>query len=153
MNEKICCVTGHREIPEDKAEYVKERLREEIEQAIGDGFTVFITGMAEGVDLLFAELVIEQRKKRHHLFLEAAIPYRKRILTKNPLFRKCFEECDNVHIQHTDYNKGCFMDRNRYMVDKSNRVIAVYDGRKTGGTLFTMGYAHKLEREIREIRI
>ena len=36
---------------------------------------------------------------------------------------------------------------------ESQRVIAVYDGRERGGTLFTMRYAHSIGREVREIRV
>ena len=116
MNVKACCVTGHRDIPADKIEYVKAKLKEEIEQAIADGFTTFITGMAEGVDLLFAEMVIEQKARHPDLFLEAAIPYRNRLKSTDPLFRKCFEGCNGVHIQQEEYSSDCFMNRNRYMV-------------------------------------
>ena len=45
------------------------------------------------------------------------------------------------------------MNRNRYMVAQSQRVIAVYDGREKGGTLFTMRAAHVNEREVRVIEI
>lgn len=153
MNEKFCCVTGHRDIPANKTEYVKAKLKEEIKQAIADGFTLFITGMAEGTDLLFAELVLEQKSKHPELFLRAAIPYRNRLNTTDPLFIKCFEGCDSVEIQQDNYSSSCFMNRNRYMVSLSSRVIAVYDGRNKGGTLFTMRYARMQEREVREIRI
>lgn len=153
MNTKACCVTGHRDIPADKVEYVKSKLKEEIEKAIADGFTMFISGFAEGVDLLFAELVIEQKAQHPNLFLEAAIPYNNRLKSSDPLFQKCFSGCDGVHVQQDEYSSDCFMNRNRHMVSLSSRVIAVYDGREKGGTLFTMRYAHMMEREIREIRI
>ena len=39
------------------------------------------------------------------------------------------------------------------MVAQSQRVIAVYDGREKGGTLFTMRAAHVQKREIRVIEI
>ena len=153
MNTKACCVTGHRDIPADKVEYVKTKLKEEIEKAIADGFTMFISGFAEGVDLLFAELVLEQKAQHPDLFLEAAIPYRNRLQTKDPLFRKCLESCNGIKVQQEEYSQDCFMNRNRYMVALSSRIIAVYDGRDKGGTLFTMRYAHTMEREVREIRI
>lgn len=60
-----CCFTGHRPeklgIPEKQ---VKEKLRKAIRQAIEDGFTTFISGMARGVDMWAAEIVLEERKKR-----------------------------------------------------------------------------------------
>ena len=45
------------------------------------------------------------------------------------------------------------MERNRYMVSQSQRVIAVYDGREKGGTLFTMRHAHAMGRDVRVISI
>lgn len=152
MDKKTCCVTGHRDIPADKLDYVTTRLQEEIEAAIADGYTAFLSGFAEGVDLLFAELVIKQ-KKRYPLYLEAAIPYQGRLRCTNSLFRKCLVACDAVQVQQVAYSGGCFLNRNRYMVTQSDRVIAVYDGREKGGTLFTMRYAHTLGRELREISI
>ena len=38
------------------------------------------------------------------------------------------------------------------MVDNSSLVIAVYDGRKSGGTLYTMNYAKKIGNELIVIR-
>ena len=63
MKGKTCCITGHRDIPPDKLSYVEEELRKAVKEAIEDGFTLFISGFAEGVDLLFASIVIEEKKK------------------------------------------------------------------------------------------
>lgn len=153
MTEKSCCVTGHRHIPADKLNYVKQRLREEIEAAIADGYNSFLSGFAEGVDLLFAELVIEQKALHPHLFLEAALPYRSRIYAKTTLFQKCLAACNGIHAGQATYSRESYLARNRYMVNLCDRVIAVYDGRPQGGTFYTLCYAKKMEREIRDIRL
>ena len=62
MQEKTCCVTGHRDIPQDKRTYVETELKKEVLAAIADGYTHFISGFAEGVDLTFAALVAEQKE-------------------------------------------------------------------------------------------
>ena len=49
METKVCCVTGHRDIPTDRAVYVEQALRREVLAAIEDGYTRFISGFAEGV--------------------------------------------------------------------------------------------------------
>ena len=72
-----CCFTGHRperlSIPESK---VKAALQKEIRLAIADGINVFITGMAPGVDIWAAEIVLELRKKEElSLKLIAASPH------------------------------------------------------------------------------
>lgn len=50
-------------------------------------------------------------------------------------------------------NKAQYHERNRYMVLSSDRVIAVYDGRSTGGTFYTIRFAQANEKEIRIIEI
>jgi hypothetical protein len=37
------------------------------------------------------------------------------------------------------------------MVENSQRVIAVYDGRESGGTFYTINYAKPLQKELRII--
>ncbi len=142
-----CCVTGHRDIPENKTEAVRDFLRREILFAIGDGYTHFISGFAAGTDLIFAELVAEM-KETYPITLEAAVPYRSRMYTSNKTFRRLINLCDVIKVHSEEYSKTCYMVRNRYMVDSSNRVIAVYDGREAGGTAATVNYARKFGKEI-----
>ena len=153
MAEKTCCVTGHRDIPEDRIAYVEQELRREVQAAIENGFTRFISGFAEGVDLMFAAIVAEEKARRPGLFLEAAIPYPGRLKSKDQQFQKLLKACDGIKVVCNTYSKSCFTRRNRYMVAESQRVIAVYDGRERGGTLFTMRDAHAAGREVRVIRI
>lgn len=153
MFEKTCCVTGHRNIQEERSSYVEQELRREVLAAIQDGYTRFISGFAEGADLMFAAIVAEQKEHNPDLFLEAAIPYAGRLKTKNQQFQKLLRVCNGVKVVCPEYASSCFMQRNRYMAGESQRVIAVYDGRERGGTLFTMRYAHSIGREVREIRI
>ena len=150
---KTCCVTGRREIPANRIEYVKHELDREVLQAVEDGYTHFISGFAEGTDLLFASIVADHKEENQALTLEAALPYRSRIKTKNELFQQLIPKCNMVGIHSESYNKGCFMKRNIFMVSRSQRVIAVYDRREEGGTYATICYAQKLKRDIRLIMI
>ena len=133
--------------------YVEQELRREVLAAIQDGYTRFISGFAEGADLMFAAIVAEQKEHNPDLFLEAAIPYAGRLKTKNKQFHELLRACDGIKIVCQEYAPSCFLERNRYMAGESQRVIAVYDGRERGGTLFTMRYAHSIGREVREIRV
>ena len=132
---------------------VEQELRREVRAAIEDGYTRFISGFAEGTDLMFAAIVAEEMQHHPELFLEAAIPYAGRIKTKNQQFHELLRACNGVKIVCKEYEHSCFMQRNRYMAGESQRVIAVYDGRDRGGTLFTMRYAHTLGKEVRVIRV
>ena len=155
MDERTCCVTGHREISEGQIEYVRESLKQEIDAAIADGYTNFISGFAEGVDHFFAEAVLEKKKSNPDLRLIAAIPTRQRL---NSLQRKAKESillaaCSDVVIIMEKYLPSVYEKRNRYMVEQSDRVIAVYDGREKGGTAGTIRLTHKLNKELRTIPV
>lgn len=152
---KICCVTGHREIPAPKESAVKMALRVEIDSAIRDGYSHFMSGFADGVDLWFAEFVMERRQNDKRITLQAAIPYRKRLykLFEMEATRRILMECIMICVIVEDYVKDCFYRRNRFMVKRASRVIAVYDGRGQSGTFHTMKEAEKLGRDIRIISI
>lgn len=63
MNDKICCFTGHRPEKLNMSEKdVKGLLKDAIKTTIEDGFLTFITGMARGVDMRAAEIVLNQKK-------------------------------------------------------------------------------------------
>lgn len=155
MNGRTCCVTGHRDIPVGQVDFVKQELKKEIELAIADGFTHFISGFAEGVDIFFAEIVAELCKKRKELSLEGDIPYRGRLwrLEKGKETKRLLDVCAAITVISEEYVPDVYSRRNWYMVERSERVIAVYDGRKTGGTAATIRMAEKKERELRKIFI
>ena len=145
MGVKTCCITGHRDFPAEKTEVIKEELYYEILIAVADGYTHFISGFAKGIDLLFASIVAELMAQHPALTLEAALPCRNRLDTTDILFHRLLEKCSEITVHSEEYSPGCFKKRNRHLVSQSQRVIAVYDGRETGGTYFTMRYALETE--------
>jgi len=151
--EKTCCITGHRDISLDKVEYVGRELQREIDEALRDGYRTFITGFAQGTDMLFARLVDMRRGDYPDIFLEAALPYagRTKQLTRDE--RERLSRCDEIKIISEKYHSGCFFQRNRYLVHSSSRVIAVYDGREEGGTWQTIRFARINEKDLRIIEI
>lgn len=152
MQTKVCCITGHRKIDETKIDSTKEAIRGAVLDAIAQGYRHFISGFAAGVDLYFAEIVA-QLKEEHRLFLEAAIPYRNRLNCEDSTFQRLIGHCDAVGVYSQEYTKDCFLVRNRFMVEASDLVLVVYDGRERGGTLFTMEYARRVGKEVHVIAI
>lgn len=153
MGAKACCVTGHRDIPAGKLDYVKEALQKEIMQAVEDGYTHFISGFEKGVDLLFSSIVADLMTENSALTLEAAIPYRNRLNTTDRLFHRLIGKCNIVGVHSETYSPNCFMKRNRFKVSQALRIIVVYDGRERGGTFFTMRYAYFQKRDVKVIKI
>ena len=155
MTEKTCCVTGHRDIPAEQIDAVKYALWREIIKAVSDGYTGFMTGFADGADQYFAEMVVKLQEDFPNLRLIAVIPYRKRVdsLESREQTKALLHACANVVVIQEEYKPIVYAKRNRYMVEHSDRVIAVYDGREKGGTVNTIRLTHNMKKELREIPV
>jgi len=160
--ETTCCFTGHRpdKLPWGSREEdprcleLKERLTAALERAYAAGFRHFICGMARGADLYFAEAALALRERQPDVTIEAARPCESQAdgwpERERRRYLEILDRCNyETLVQHT-YDRGCMMRRNRYMVDRSARIIAVYDGEPKGGTAQTLAYALRqgLETDI-----
>lgn len=56
--------------------------------------------------------------------------------------------CDERVCLHDHYTPHCMMERNRWMVDRADILLAVYDGSAGGGTAATVRYAQNKQKEI-----
>lgn len=133
---------------------IKERMRKTVMELIEEGYTKFISGMALGADLWFAECVIDLKDVYPDVELEAAVPYigQSDRLSVSDRFRydKILRACDEVNYISQSYSKYCMNKRNRYMVDKSDVVIVV-NFAESGGTVNTKLYAEKKKKRIIDI--
>lgn len=156
-----CCFTGHR--PEKlniSNEALVGKLRLAIKDAIHKGYTTFISGMAPGVDIIAAQVVLEFREKLN-IELICAIPYSKFGKTKdyhhNVAYKRIIECANDVVVVSNSYNKWAFQKRNAWMVDHSSLVIAVCHKEEgviiPGGTKNTIEYAERLKRDIKYIEV
>lgn len=142
------CFTGHR--PEKLTcveQQVKKRLEAKICQAIADGLDVFITGMARGVDIWAAQIVLKLRSEGCAIKLICSSPYDgfEKSWSKEwqEQYRAVLSAADHVEFICSGYSRSCFQIRNKWMVDHAARVIAVFNGGK-GGTKNTIDYAAKV---------
>ena len=150
-----CCFTGHRPHKIGMGEEtVKDLLRKATKQAITDGFVTFISGMAHGVDLWAAEIVLEERKNNSFIHLICASPYKgfekKWEASERELYYSIMEQADFVQYVCEHYFRGCYQVRNEWMVDRSARVIAVFNG-EPSGTKNTVVYAQKKGVEVNNV--
>ena len=89
-----------------------------------------ITGMALGVDQLFAIAALNAKEQCEDIY------------------NKILSGCDEVYLVHNGpYNNTCMQERNEYMVDLANELIAVWDG-KSGGTANCIRYAKETHCRI-----
>lgn len=114
-----------------------------------------MSGFADGVDQYFAEMVIKLQKDHPALRLIAVLPYRKRMesLQTKAQTKALLDACADIIVIREEYQPSVYSHRNRYMVEHSDRVIAVYDGREKGGTVNTIRFTHRLKKELREIPV
>ena len=106
---------------------------------------------AIGIFLLFFSSVSEMMTKDPPLTLEAAIPYRSRMNTKDELFWRLIGKCSIIRFCGDEYKPGCYKKLDREMVSLSQRVIVVCDARKKGAAHFTMRCAYTQGREVRVV--
>lgn len=148
-----CCFTGHRpqKLPwgcdenDRRCIELKHLLSDLLASLYESGYRRYLCGMAAGTDLYCGEAVVALRDEHPDVFLEAAVPFdgqeRRWSRELRARYARLASECDAVTILRESYAPGCMMARNRYMVDRSSLLVAVYDGRP-GGTKNTMEYAY-----------
>ena len=155
-----CCFTGHRCFPwKDDTEHPQykallAKIEKSIDLALLKGITHFICGNAVGVDTWAAELVLQKKRTQPDIFLEIALPFAGHN-TNDPACQKVQAQADWVHVVSKAKNrKAAFFDRDRYMVDHSDLLIAVYcKSHARSGTTATMDYAKKQGIEVIEISV
>ena len=144
MSGKVCCFTGHRALPEAELRPLWELLVRTLRALADGGVREFCAGGALGFDTLAAEAVLMLREERPELRLTLVLPCRDQAARWRPeevrRYERIKREADAVEYHGERYAPGCMQRRNRYMVDRSSLVLAVYDG-MLGGTMYTLTYA------------
>lgn len=131
---------------------LKKILKEEIINLIEEeDVTHFITGMALGVDLYAAEIVLDLKARYPNITLESAIPCETQAVKWSMAQRERYydiaAQCDKETMLQSHYSPDCMDKRNRYMVDHADYILAVWNGCPSG-TGNTVRYAHKKGKSI-----
>ena len=159
---RTCAFTGNRpeKLPwgydetDERCKQAKSALMRRVTEAADEGFTRFISGMAQGGDVFFAECVLELKKQRGDVILECAIPYKGQAERWSRDYRLRYEKiltsADCVNVLSAHYSPWCMHARNRYMVDKCERLLTLSYG-KSGGTEHTIEYAKSRNKEIIDV--
>ena len=156
---RTCCFTGHRpdKLPwglnegDPRCAALKASLARALEGLYRRGFRHFISGMAMGCDLYFAQGALELRARLPGVTVEGAVPCPTQASRwPEPLrrrWRAILDACDLETVVQQNYDRFCMLRRDRYMVDRSAAVLAVFNG-TPGGTQYTLNYAMDQGREI-----
>lgn len=162
MKSTTACLTGHRpkSLPwgynEDDpiCKKFKEEVKKVLEGAIKYGLTIFMNGMAEGFDMIAAEIILELKKSYKNVRLIAVIPCLNQEIKWKPEQQKKYntilKQCDEEIVLSNIYTPTCMNDRNKYMVEQSSVVIACFNG-KPSGTGNTIRFAKEKGLKIKII--
>ena len=150
--DQTCCFTGHRpaKLPwgyderDPRCLELKAAILRELERLYRTGYRHFISGMALGCDLYFAEAVLELKERYPTVTLEAALPFPGQAdrwsEDNRTRWQTVLQACDLESVVQNHYDKWCMLRRDRYMVDRSAAVLAAFDD-TPGGTKYTLDYA------------
>ncbi len=144
-------VTGHMDLTDASMPLVRDALRETLEP-----YTADLTGVsciAKGSDSLFAEVVLELGGK-----LVAVIPskdYRQNKVKPDhaETFDRLIEAAAEVLVlDHEAANRSAYEDANRALLQRADRLVAVWNGEppsgKGGGTADTVLEARGAELPV-----
>lgn len=140
---KSCAFTGHRQLLDD---FSPKALKTLVRSLVKDGVRTFYVGMAEGFDLAAAEVVLREKKKDPSLKLVACIPFygqeRRFSDEDKKRYAAILRKADEQVYVSEHYRTTCFFERNRYMADRAD-VLVAYLNQPKGGTAYTVRYFQK----------
>ncbi len=157
---KNCAFTGHRPMrfifgydeEDERCLKLKLEMAQQVEILIRSGVSLFYSGIALGVDQWGAEIVLDLKRPYPNIRLVAVLPCEtqadKWSLAQRERYFNLLARADDVITLRTRYTKECMQERNRYMVDHAEHLLAVYDGGGKGGTAYTVRYAQEKGRQI-----
>lgn len=157
--ERTCCFTGHRpgKLPwgwdedDPRCQDLKGSIARELDGLYRRGYRHFLSGMAQGCDLYFAEAVLALRQARPDVTLEGAVPFPGQADRWPPQdrlrWRAVLDACDVETVVQRHYDRFCMLRRDRYLVNRSGCILAVFDG-SPGGTRYTLNYAMNRQLEV-----
>jgi len=151
----IFAVTGHRDICKEAIPQIKKTIKdifESFQKRYPSTPTILISALAEGADMLVAEVAIECGVELH-----AMLPYQEEIYLKSfkdseniKIFNKLKSKASKVEVI-SDINKysaeETYKILGRKIADLSTILIALWDGKyneRKGGTSETIKYKEKI---------
>ncbi len=160
LNSTTACFSGHRsqKLPwgfnedDERCKIMQKTLRQEIIKAIKKGYDTFLCGMALGFDMICAETVLSLKQEYPYIKLIGALPCKNQDCKwsekEKIRYRNLLKKLDAIRCIYENYiGAECMLERNRYMINNSSLLIALYNG-KLGGTKSTIDYAKHQGLEI-----
>lgn len=163
---KIITFTGHRPEGLYGTNYMANGNRQALltvrqiieDKIVNEGADIFYTGMARGFDQWAARIVIALRHKYTHIKLIAVLPClrqdKKWAYEDKRDYGDILELCDDVnYLNFKEYYDGCMIERDHYMVNHCDEVIALFNGQKRSGTSATINHAKRQGKPLTIVKL
>jgi len=106
-----------------------------------------ISGMALGIDQWWAEAALELG-----IPVIAAMPFKGMGGNWPPasreILKKLLDKCQEVCYIKDEYSNEAYLERDRWMVDNCDALVAYYDGKGNSGTKYTIDYAEQQGKPV-----
>ena len=163
---RTCCFTGHRtkDLPFGGDRHslgmrnLVSTIYMTIDETVKEGYNTFISGMAEGIDLICADIVSQLISKGADINLICAVPYAGQIRELRSPRNVCLYEALTSRFPTVmlsrHYYPECYRERNLFMIRHSSKLIGVYKYKPRGsGTMQTIRFARAEGLDCRIIRL
>ena len=155
-------LTGHRpqrlgfNDDEKSADYksIKLWIKSNIEREILEHrkpVTVYC-GMADGCDVAFGLVACKLKENNRPVKLICVLPC-KNYNSSHKYYSYLKEHADEWVELSAEFYRGCDNVRDQYMVDHCDKLLAVWDGNKSGGVWSTIKKAKKAGKEIEYYKV
>ena len=163
MNHSTCAFIGQRpsQFPwgydEEATDCIllKLALYNQLEHFIQNGVDEFITGLTLGADLWCAELVLALKKRYPHCKLTCALASETQASRWSPIDRERYyqvlEQCDLAFFLYHHHSSHCIPICKRFRIDRSDFLLAVYDGKANGSIHHMIEYAKLTKKNMVQI--
>lgn len=154
MMKTSCCIVGHRDVEKDYLlKEVMPTLENSLANVVKEGYNTFYVAFSSAVNILTAGKIIELREENPELCLFAVFPYPNKIKDLTKAESETLHKANSVLFSGEKYNRRSYINVNRYIIEKTRKLIALYDGRNRGSTFEAIRYASLLRKDIELIRI
>ena len=151
----IIALTGHREqrlglssdVSLSEWKPIRNWIREQILQQLTKGQVEFMSGMASGSDRAAAYEVCKLKEEGFPITLTCVFPC-KNYNTSDINNNYIRQNADNIIELHEAFFKGCDNDRDQYMAEHCDIMLAIFDGNKNSGVWSTIKKATRNNKTV-----
>lgn len=151
ITKTTACFTGHRNIPEEIKKDLKNALEKQILALYIAGIKKFYCGGAVGFDMLAGFSVLKLRQCHKDISLILALPDLEQekyyLKAEKEQYYKLLKQSNDIHLIFKKNVRLSYLERDKYMVDKSDICIA-YCIQNKGGTAYTVRYAERRNKPV-----